>query len=200
MGVDRILIPTHEDTSCSRQYNVGIANEYSQNHHSPNKMPHPAAYGIFAVQALFFVLGGIRDNFAVGTPIMPEEKYLQSWWLDTKLGDYQNHSPRMHAIAMSWGAFIATIALLKFAVALTGGKTPLAKTLAMIFVVTNVWVCVTFYPYQGLLDEHYSNKKLFPEGNKGDTMGFIGMLAVESVCWVVATELGAADLKSIKMA
>ena len=83
------------------------------------------------MQALFFFLGGIRDNLMLGKTIMPDEEYLQSWFYDTKLGDAENHSDRMHAIAMAWGAFIATIALLKMAVALTGGKTQLAKTLAV---------------------------------------------------------------------
>ena len=36
------------------------------------KMPHVAAYGILAVQALFFFLGGIRDNFMTGKVIMPD--------------------------------------------------------------------------------------------------------------------------------
>ena len=35
-------------------------------------MPHAAAYGILAVQALFFFLGGIRDNFMTGKVIMPD--------------------------------------------------------------------------------------------------------------------------------
>ena len=43
-------------------------------------MPHVTAYGILAVQALFFFLGGIRDNFMTGKVIMPDEEYLQSWW------------------------------------------------------------------------------------------------------------------------
>ena len=35
-------------------------------------MPHVTAYGILAVQALFFFLGGIRDNFMTGKVIMPD--------------------------------------------------------------------------------------------------------------------------------
>ena len=102
---------------------------------------HNAAYGIVAVQALFFALGGIRDNFMEGKTVMPDEEYLQSWWHDTKLGDSENQSPRMTVICNGWGTFIGTIALIKIAVALTGGKTTLAKTLGAVFVVTNLWLC-----------------------------------------------------------
>ena len=94
---------------------------------------------------------------------MPDETYLQSWWLDTELNDSTNHSARMHAIATSWGAFIATIAMLKVSVALSGQTCDLARHLAMIFVATNVWQSYTFIPYQGLMDAHYASA---PGGNK----------------------------------
>ena len=60
-------------------------------------MPHPATYGIVAVQSLFFFLGGIRDGSGkmTGRVFMPDEEYLQSWFLETKLGDSENHSARM---------------------------------------------------------------------------------------------------------
>lgn len=93
---------------------------------------------IVAVQCLFFALGGIRDNLFNGRVVMPDEEYLQSWFYDTKLGESENHSVRMDTIGKCWGTFIATIALLKMATALSGGTQPLSKTLAVIFVATNM--------------------------------------------------------------
>ena len=62
-------------------------------------MPHVTAYGILAVQALFFLLGGIRDNFMTGKVIMPDEEYLQSWWYGVPLGTSETHSDRMECTA-----------------------------------------------------------------------------------------------------
>ena len=152
-------------------------------------MPHIAAYGICVVQALFFFLGGIRDNFMTGKTVMPDEEYLQSWFYDTKLGDAENHSARMEVIANGWGTFIATIALIKIVVALTGGDTPLAKTLGAVFCLSNLAVMASFYPAQKLMEEHWTNKKNNPAmTNKGDVMGFVGMLAVESILWPIAQD------------
>ena len=97
-------------------------------------MPHVTAYGILAVQALFFLLGGIRDNFMTGKVIMPDEEYLQSWWYGVPLGTSETHSDRMECTANGWGTFIGIIALMKITVALTGGKTTLAKTLGALSV------------------------------------------------------------------
>ena len=68
-------------------------------HRSLCKMPHVTAYGILAVQALFFLLGGIRDNFMTGKVIMPDEEYLQSWWYGVPLGTSETHSDRMECTA-----------------------------------------------------------------------------------------------------
>ena len=87
-----------------------------------------------------------------GKTVMPDEEYLQSWWHDTKLGDSENQSPRMTVICNGWGTFIGTIALIKIAVALTGGKTTLAKTLGALFVVTNLWLCKVFLPMHALME------------------------------------------------
>ena len=89
--------------------------------------------GVRRTATALFALGGIRDNFMEGKTVMPDEEYLQSWWHDTKLGDSENQSPRMTVICNGWGTFIGTIALIKIAVALTGGKTTLAKTLGALF-------------------------------------------------------------------
>ena len=160
---------------------------------------HNAAYGIVAVQALFFLLGGIRDNFMEGKTVMPDEEYLQSWWHDTKLGDSENQSPRMTVICNGWGTFIGTIALLKIAVALTGGQTTLAKTLGAVFVVTNLWLCKVFLPMNALMEEHWTNKKNNPAMvNKGDVTPFCAMLVIESVCWLVS-QGGLVDFGKIKM-
>ena len=160
---------------------------------------HNAAYGIVAVQALFFALGGIRDNFMEGKTVMPDEEYLQSWWHDTKLGDSENQSPRMTVICNGWGTFIGTIALIKIAVALTGGKTTLAKTLGALFVVTNLWLCKVFLPMNALMEEHWTNKKNNPAMvNKGDVTPFCAMLVIESVCWLVS-QGGLVDFGKIKM-
>ena len=102
---------------------------------------------------------------------------------DVKLGDSENHSARMETIANSWGTFIATIALVKMAVALTGGKTTLAKTLALLFIVTNVWLIACFWPMNKLMQEHWTNKKNNPAMvNKGDVTPFAAMMVVESDC------------------
>lgn len=97
-----------------------------------------AVFVIVAIQSVFFLLGCIRDNFYTGYVVMPDEEYLQSWFYDTKLGASETHSARMETIANCWGTFIATIALLKIAVALSGGMQPLSKTLAVVFIVTNM--------------------------------------------------------------
>ena len=150
-------------------------------------MPHVAAYGIVVIQALFFFLGGVRDQFMTGKTIMPDEEYLQSWWHDTKLGDAENHSPRMEVIVNAWGTFIATIALLKIAVALTGGNSALAKTAGAIFCLTNLRTMMAFYPAQALMEAHWTNKKNNPAMvNKGDVMGFVVMLGVEAILWPIA--------------
>ena len=125
-----------------------------------------------------------------GKTVMPDEEYLQSWWHDTKLGDSENQSPRMTVICNGWGTFIGTIALIKIAVALTGGKTTLAKTLGALFVVTNLWLCKVFLPMNALMEEHWTNKKNNPAmENKGSVTPFCAMLAVESICWIVAQGL-----------
>jgi hypothetical protein len=77
-----------------------------------------SVFVIVVVQSLFFALGGIRDNLFNGRVVMPDEEYLQSWFYDTKLGESETHSDRMDTIGKCWGTFIATIALLKIAVAL----------------------------------------------------------------------------------
>ena len=93
---------------------------------------------IVAIESLFFALGGIRDNLFNGRVVMPDEEYLQSWFYDTKLGESENHSDRMDTIGKCWGTFIATIALLKMATALSGGTQRLGKILAVIFIATNM--------------------------------------------------------------
>ena len=117
-------------------------------------MPHVTAYGILAVQALFFLLGGIRDNFMTGKVIMPDEEYLQSWWYGVPLGTSETHSDRMECTANGWGTFIGIIALTKIAVALTGGKTTLAKTLGALYVLGNVWTIKVFLPMNDLMEAH----------------------------------------------
>ena len=97
-----------------------------------------SVFVIVAIQSLFFALGGIRDNLFNGRVVMPDEEYLQSWFYDTKLGESENHSDRMDTIGKCWGTFIATIALLKMATALSGGTQRLGKTLAVIFIATNM--------------------------------------------------------------
>ena len=123
-------------------------------HRSLCKMPHVTAYGILAVQALFFLLGGIRDNFMTGKVIMPDEEYLQSWWYGVPLGTSETHSDRMECTANGWGTFIGIIALTKIAVALTGGKTTLAKTLGSLYVLGNVWTIKVFLPMNDLMEAH----------------------------------------------
>ena len=97
-----------------------------------------SVFVIVAIQSLFFALGGIRDNLFNGRVVMPDEEYLQSWFYDTKLGESETHSDRMDTIGKCWGTFIATIALLKMATALSGGTQRLGKILAMIFIATNM--------------------------------------------------------------
>ena len=141
---------------------------------------------IVAIQGLFFALGGVRDNFFAGRVIMPDEEYLQSWFHDTKLGASESHSARMEAITNGWGTFIGTIALVKMAVALTGGTSDLAKTLAFIFIVTNIGMCVAFWPMEALMEEHWTNKRNNPAAeNKGSVVPLMAMLGVESLCWLV---------------
>jgi len=153
-----------------------------------------APHGIVLIQSLFFFLGGIRDNFMQGKVIMPDEEYLQSWWYETKLGDSMNVSPRMAVITNNWGTFIATIALAKMAVALLGGKTGLAKALAMVFILGNVWSILCILPMNGLMEAHWTdpkNKKLNPSlVNKGDVSGFCILLGIECALWLVATMMG----------
>eukprot|EP00964_Phaeocystis_antarctica_P085600 scaffold54100_cov65-Phaeocystis_antarctica.AAC.4 len=102
------------------------------------KVMRTSVFVIVVVQSLFFALGGIRDNLFLGRVVMPDEEYLQSWFYDTKLGESETHSERMHTIGKCWGTFLATIALLKMAVALSGGCQPLSKTLAVIFIASNM--------------------------------------------------------------
>eukprot|EP00729_Bicosta_minor_P003977 gene3977-15192_t len=139
------------------------------------------SYGIVVIQSLFFALGGIRDQFFVGKVIMPDEEYLQSWWMDTALAESENGGAKMVAVTNAWGAFIGTIALVKIVVALTGGTTPLARTLGLLFAVTNVWVCARMWPMGALMADYHG------EGNKGDVTGFIVMLGVEALLWLVST-------------
>ena len=153
-------------------------------------MPHVTAYGILAVQALFFLLGGIRDNFMTGKVIMPDEEYLQSWWYGVPLGTSETHSDRMECTANGWGTFIGIIALMKITVALTGGETTLAKTLGALSVLGNVWTIKVFLPMNDLMEAHWTNKRNNPAmENKGSVTPFCAMLAVESICWVVAQGL-----------
>ena len=72
-------------------------------------MPHVTAYGILAVQALFFLLGGIRDNFMTGKVIMPDEEYLQSWWYGVPLGTSETHSDRMECTACRRGVLAVAL-------------------------------------------------------------------------------------------
>ena len=72
-------------------------------------MPHVTAYGILAVQALFFLLGGIRDNFMTGKVIMPDEEYLQSWWYGVPLGTSETHSDRMECTACHRGVLVVAL-------------------------------------------------------------------------------------------
>ena len=68
-------------------------------------------------------------------------------------------------------------------VALTGGKTQLAKTLALVFILTNVYFALCLLPMNGLMQEHWTNKKNNPAMvNKGDVTPFAAMMVVESVC------------------
>ena len=89
-----------------------------------------------------------------------------------------------------WGTFIGIIALMKIAVALTGGKTTLAKTLGALSVLGNVWTIKVFLPMNALMEAHWTNKKNNPAmENKGSVTPFCAMLAVESICWIVAQGL-----------
>eukprot|EP00320_Phaeocystis_rex_P020538 CAMPEP_0119068598 /NCGR_PEP_ID=MMETSP1178-20130426/11043_1 /TAXON_ID=33656 /ORGANISM="unid sp, Strain CCMP2000" /LENGTH=165 /DNA_ID=CAMNT_0007050313 /DNA_START=71 /DNA_END=568 /DNA_ORIENTATION=- len=145
-----------------------------------------AVFVIIAVQSLFFALGGIRDNFAAGKVVMPDEEYLQSWWHDTKLGESESHSARMETVANGWGTFIGTIALVKMAAALSGGNQPLVKTLAAIFIAANIWLIIVFMPMDKLMEAHWTNKKNNPAmENKGSVVPFCAMLGAESLSWLV---------------
>ena len=53
-----------------------------------------------------------------------------------------------------WGTFIGIIAITKIAVALTGGKTTLAKTLGALYVLGNVWTIKVFLPMNDLMEAH----------------------------------------------
>ena len=53
-----------------------------------------------------------------------------------------------------WGTFIGIIALMKITVALTGGKTTLAKTLGALSVLGNVWTIKVFLPMNDLMEAH----------------------------------------------
>ena len=79
---------------------------------------------------------------------------------------------------------------MKITVALTGGKTTLAKTLGALSVAGNIWTIKVFLPMNALMEEHWTNKKNNPEmTNKGSVTPFCAMLAVESACWIVAQGL-----------
>ena len=53
-----------------------------------------------------------------------------------------------------WGTFIGIIALMKITVALTGGKTTLAKTLGALSVAGNIWTIKVFLPMNDLMEAH----------------------------------------------
>ena len=53
-----------------------------------------------------------------------------------------------------WGTFIGIIALTKIAVALTGGKTTLAKTLGTLYVLGNIWTIKVFLPMNDLMEAY----------------------------------------------
>ena len=134
-----------------------------------------------------------------GKVIMPDEEYLQSWWYGVPLGTSETHSDRMERTANGWGTFIGIIALMKITVALTGGKTTLAKTLGALSVLGNVWTIKVFLPMNALMEEHWTNKKNNPAMvNKGDVTPFCAMLVIESVCWLVS-QGGLVDFGKIKM-
>ena len=52
------------------------------------------------------------------------------------------------------GTFIGIIALSKMVVALTGGKTTLAKTLGALYVLGNIWTIKVFLPMNDLMEAH----------------------------------------------
>ena len=52
------------------------------------------------------------------------------------------------------GTFIGIIALSKMIVALTGGKTTLAKTLGALYVLGNIWTIKVFLPMNDLMEAH----------------------------------------------
>ena len=70
------------------------------------------------------------------------------------LGTSETHSDRMECTANGWGTFIGIIALMKITVALTGGKTTLAKTLGALSVLGNVWTIKVFLPMNDLMEAH----------------------------------------------
>ena len=88
---------------------------------------------------------------------------------------------------------------MKITVALTGGKTTLAKTLGALSVLGNVWTIKVFLPMNALMEAHWTNKKNNPAMvNKGDVTPFCAMLVIESVCWLVS-QGGLVDFGKIKM-
>ena len=89
-----------------------------------------------------------------GKVIMPDEEYLQSWWYGVPLGTSETHSDRMECTANGWGTFIGIIALMKITVALTGGKTTLAKTLGALSVAGNIWTIKVFLPMNDLMEAY----------------------------------------------
>ena len=70
------------------------------------------------------------------------------------LGTSETHSDRMECTANGWGTFIGIIALSKMIVALTGGKTTLAKTLGALYVLGNIWTIKVFLPMNDLMEAH----------------------------------------------
>ena len=70
------------------------------------------------------------------------------------LGTSETHSDRMECTANGWGTFIGIIALMKITVALTGGKTTLAKTLGALSVAGNIWTIKVFLPMNDLMEAY----------------------------------------------
>ena len=70
------------------------------------------------------------------------------------LGTSETHSDRMECTANGWGTFIGIIAITKIAVALTGGKTTLAKTLGALYIAGNIWTIKVFLPMNDLMEAY----------------------------------------------